>query len=384
MKELFLLDPDVTFLNHGSFGATPKAVMDVYQEWLLLAEKEPVVFFGSAMYGYLAEARAALGAYVGVAADDIAYVPNATTGVNIVARSLLLQPDDEIIETNHVYGACDKTFQFVCGQTGAQRVMVDIPMPSSDEEMVEAIWAAVTPRTKLIFLSHMTSPTALTIPVAEICRRAREAGILTLIDGAHVPGQLDLDIGALGSDFYTGNCHKWLNSPKHAGFLHVRPEHQAMIEPVVTSWGWTPPGEASTEHATTGSQFLDRLQLQGTREQAAYLSVPAAIEFQREHDWSLVRARCHELVNMWMAGMAKLTGLPSLYTHEGQYGQFGAVELPQSVGDVRAFKQQMYDEFRVQMPILQWGDKKMARISVQGYNDSADIETALEAFSALL
>ncbi len=378
MKSLFMLDPTVTFLNHGSFGATPKAVFDTFMEWERKAELEPVAFHAGSKYTHLAEARAALGAFVGAPANDLVYVENATTGVNIVAKSLPFQPGDEIVETNHIYGACDKTFQAVCEKTGAKQVVVDIPMPCSDAEMVERIWSGVTDKTKLIFLSHLTSPTALKLPVEEICRRARAAGIMTLIDGAHVPGQLDLDVVALDADFYTGNCHKWLNSPKSAAFLYVRPEHQTLIEPVVTSWGWR------EDHTGTGSQFLERLQLLGTRGQSAFLSVPRAIQFQQEHDWATVRQRCHSLVNVWLEGMAKITGQPSMYAHEGQYGQLAAALLPPSVTDVAAFKARLYDEYRVQMPGIAWNGHKMLRVSVQGYNDSADIEKSLDAIAKLL
>ncbi len=378
MKGLFLLDHKITFLNHGSFGATPKAVFDVFQAWQRQVERDPVEFFMWQMYEHLAVSRTALGEYINVPATDIAFVENATTGVNIVARSLAFEPDDEILVTNHIYGACDKTFAFVCAKSGAKRVVVDIPMPCEDDEIEALIWEAVTPKTKLIFLSHLTSPTALKLPVAAICRRAREAGILTLIDGAHVPGQLDLDVQAVGADFYVGNCHKWLCSPKHAGFLYVRPELQALIEPLVISWGF------DEDRNNTGSQFLSRLQLQGTRSQAAYLSVPAAIAFQAEHDWQQVRQDCHVLVNQWLAGMAELTGQPSLYAHEGQYGQFATALLPDSVADVAAFRARLYADYQVQMPGIEWFGRKMLRVSVQGYNNSADIEHALFAIKSLL
>ncbi|HFC12140.1 MAG TPA: aminotransferase class V-fold PLP-dependent enzyme [Anaerolineae bacterium] len=367
----------MTFLNHGSFGATPKPVFEVYQAWQRKVELEPVQFFMWEMYVHLAEARGVLGEFVGVSAENLAFVENATTGVNIVARSLPLQAGDEIIGTNHIYGACDKTLAYICRKTGAKQLIVDIPLPCSSDEITERIWSAVTPQTKLIFLSHITSPTALRLPVEEICRRAREAGIWTLIDGAHVPGQLDLDLTAMDCDFYSANCHKWLNSPKHAGFLYVRPDLQSLIEPLVISWGF------DGDRSGTGSQFLERLQLQGTRSQAAYLSVPRAIEFLQEHDWDTVRVRCHDLVNQWLAGMAKITGLPSLYADEAQYGQFATALLP-DVGDLPAFQKRLFDDHRVEMPCIEWNGNKMMRVSVQGYNDSADIEKSLTALAQML
>ncbi|MCB8923129.1 MAG: aminotransferase class V-fold PLP-dependent enzyme [Ardenticatenaceae bacterium] len=210
LKPLFLLDPDVHFLNHGSFGAAPRPVMAAYQAWQMRLERQPVHFLVNELPGLLHAAREALGHYLHAPADDLVYVPNATYGVNVVARSLALQPGDEILTSDHEYGACDNAWALVCRKTGAVYRRQPIPLPAAPpQEMAAQFWQGVTPRTKVIFLSHITSPTALTLPVAEICARARQAGILTLVDGAHAPGQLALDLPALGADFYTGNCHKW-------------------------------------------------------------------------------------------------------------------------------------------------------------------------------
>jgi hypothetical protein len=195
----FLLDPDVTFLNHGSFGACPRAVFERYQEWQLELEREPVLFIARRLDGLLAEARAALGEYVGADPDDLVFVPNATSGVNIAAWPLGLQPGDEVLSTNLEYGGLDLAWEHVCGDFGARYVRTPIPLPIADEEeVVETIWAGVNKRTRVLFLSHHTSATALTLPVAELCRRAREREIVTVIDGAHVPGHLSLNLRELG------------------------------------------------------------------------------------------------------------------------------------------------------------------------------------------
>jgi isopenicillin-N epimerase len=208
MKDLFLLQPEMVFLNHGSFGACPAPVFAVYQEWQRALEAQPVEFLGRQGTALLATARAALAAYVGAEADDLVFVPNATTGVNIVARSLRLAPGDEVLATNLEYGAVDRTWQFLCRRAGASYVRQPIPLPvETAAEVIEALWQGVTPRTRVICVSHITSITALILPVAEICRRARQAGILTVIDGAHAPGQIPLDLAAIDADFYTGNCH---------------------------------------------------------------------------------------------------------------------------------------------------------------------------------
>src|SRR5579884_1523084 len=239
LRDRFLLDPDVIFLNHGSFGACPRPVFDVYQQWQRELERQPVAFIGRRKKELLAEARARLGEYVNADPGSLVYVPNATSGLNIVARSLALEPGDEILTTDHEYGALNMTWQRVCAKSGATYIQHPLPLPvGSPEDVVESFWSAVTPRTRVVFLSHVTSPTALILPVAEIVCRARAAGILTIIDGAHAPGHVPLDLTALGADVYAGNCHKWLCSAKGAGFLYVRPEHQDWVESLIVSWGW--------------------------------------------------------------------------------------------------------------------------------------------------
>lgn len=208
-KELFLLDPAVAFLNHGSFGATPRAVFEVYQAWQRELERQPVEFLGQRFNDLMRDARRALAAYVHTDANDLVYVPNATTGLNIVARSLRLNPGDEILSTDHEYGAIDRTWRFLCRKSGAiyKNHPVAVPLTTA-ENFVERFWAGVTPHTRVIFISHITSPTALIFPVQEICRRARDAGIITIIDGAHAIGQIPLDLEQLGADFYSSNLHK--------------------------------------------------------------------------------------------------------------------------------------------------------------------------------
>ena len=286
LRAEFLLDPEVTFLNHGSFGACPRAVLERYQEWQLELERQPVLFLARRIDGLLEEARTALGAYVGADPDDLVFLPNATSGVSVAAWPLGLQPGDQVLSTNLEYGALDLLWEHVCGDFGARYVRTPIPLPlASEDEFVETVWAGVTPRTRVLFLSHHTSSTALSLPVAELCRRARERGIRTVVDGAHVPGHFPLDLRELDVDFYAGNCHKWLCAPKGAGFLYVRRELQRDIHPLVISWGYK--GDDPT--------FSQRHEEQGTRDPAAYLTVPFAIEWQRDHHWDDVRARCHGL-----------------------------------------------------------------------------------------
>ncbi len=380
LKNLFLLDPEVVFLNHGSFGATPRPVFEAYQAWQRRVETQPVSFLATELFDHLKHARQALAEVVGAHADDLAFVPNATFGVNVVAHSLNLDSGDEILTTDHEYGACDNIWEFISRQTGASYVHQPIPLPAtSSDEIVEQVWNGVTSRTKVIFISHITSPTALHLPVETICRRAREAGILTVVDGAHAPGQIPVDLSAIQADFYTGNCHKWLSAPKGSAFLYADRDRQELIEPLVVSWGW---GENAS--FTTGSRYLDNLQWWGTMDPSAFLSVPAAIQFQKEHNWPAVRRRCHTLVSQAVRRICDLTGLAPLYPHDrGFYHQMAIAPLP-TIQDLPAFKERLYEDYRVEVPCVEWNGRQFIRVSVQGYNTQADIDRLLVALEHLI
>ncbi len=377
IRSEFLIDPEVVFLNHGSFGACPRPVFERYQAWQRELERQPVDFLSRRQQPLLAEARSKLAGYLSVGADDVVYVSNVTTALNIVARSLPLEPGDEILTTDHEYGALERTWTFVSEHRQARLVVRKLPVPLADPDaVVDAIWAGVTDRTRVLFLSHITSPTAVTLPIELLIARARAAGIWTVVDGAHAPGQIDLDLQDLGVDFYGGNCHKWLSSPKGAGFLYARPELQHLIEPVVVSWGWRPRDPWSTP-------FVDALQRQGTHDPSAYLSVPDAIAYQQERDWSGVRRECHELARMARLGMTEITGLEPLVADEPRwFSQMATLPLPPC--DTAALKQRLYDEYRIEIPATGWGDVPCLRVSVQGYNTRSDIERLLDAVRALL
>jgi isopenicillin-N epimerase len=377
LRRLFLIDPQVAFLNHGSFGACPRPVFEVYQAWQRELELEPVAFLGRRFPELMADARSRLADYVGADPLDLVYVPNATTGVNIVARSLDLGPGDEVLVTDHIYGACDRTWRFVGGRAGAtvRHVSIDLPV-TTHEEVVEKVWSAVNERTKLIFLSHITSVTGLVLPVRELCRRAREAGVLCLVDGAHAPGQIDLDVADVGADFYTGNCHKWLCAPKGAAFLHARREVQPLLEPLVVSWGY----EAEEPGP---SRFVDEHEYTGTRDIAAYLAVPAAIDFQEQHDWPAVRERCHELLRETRARLLEMDGFRAIHPdQEGWYCQMEAVEIPQCDDD--AVKMALFEQYSIEALVRNWGDRSILRVSIQGYNTRQDVERLLDALPRVL
>lgn len=377
MREIFILRPGVTYLNHGSFGACPRPVFERYQAWQRTLEEQPVEFLGRRFPDLMRAARESLGAFVGADPDDLVFVPNATTGLNAVARSLRLAPGDEILSTDHEYGALDRTWTFICDKQGARYVRQPVPLPvESAEQVAETVWAGVTPRTRVLFMSHLTSTTALVFPVAPLVRRARERGILTVIDGAHAPGQLPLDLAALGADFYAGNCHKWMNAPKGSAFLHARREVQPLMEPLVVSWGWHSerPGP---------SRFVDEHEWQGTRDVAAYLSVPAAIEFLHEHDWPTVRRACHDLARAARRDVDKITGqAPVSPDCQEWFVQMVTMALPPC--DHEALQRRLWDEFSIEVPTFAWNGGSYIRVSIQAYNTEADVDALVHALSHLL
>lgn len=344
MKERFLLDPDVTFLNHGSFGATPKPVFEAYQAWQRELEREPVDFIARRLGALLADARMQLGDFVGARGDDLTFVQNATTGVNVAARALRLEPGDEVLSTDLEYGACILTWQRLCR-------FVQAPL--------DELFDHVTERTRAVFVSHITSETALLLPVEEIVLEARARGLTTIVDGAHAVAQVDLDLEALGSDFYSGNCHKWLSAPKGAGFLHVRPEWQERVDGVITSWGYEEP-----------TSFISRTERQGTRDSAAYLSVPAAIEFFRAHD---DRQRCVALAREARRDLCALLRTDPIAPEE-MVLQMASVRLP---APDPGLSERLFRDHSIEIPVSH--DGTLLRISIAAYNDRGDVDRLLAA-----
>jgi isopenicillin-N epimerase len=378
IKSHFLLDPSVIFLNHGSFGATPKPVFDEYQRWQRELENQPVEFLGRRITGLLADARAALGDYIGSHADNLVYTQNVTISLNIVAHSLALGVGDEVLTTDHEYGAMDRTWRFLSTERGFQYIIQHIELPiKTEEKFIEDFWRGVTARTRVIFISHITSPTAITFPVKEIVRRARAAGIFTVVDGAHAPGQLPLHLESLGVDFYGGNLHKWLCAPKGAGFLYARPEVQYLLKPLVVSWGYE-------SEFPSGSKFIDHHEWWGTRDMAAFLSVPKAIQFQMENQWDAVRDSCHQLVAYAQQRICELTSLAPLHPQiDNWFRQMASAPLPADI-NIPLLKNRLYDEYRIEVPVHEWNGNKLIRISVQGYNTKQDIDKLLRALTELL
>jgi len=383
MREHFLLDPDVVFLNHGSFGACPREVLAAQRQWIEEMERNPVAFLGRRSAELLALARARLAEFLGADAADLVFVPNATTGVNIVARSLALELGDEILSTDHEYGACDATWQRVCEQAGATLRRVEIPLPFDASTFAARVLAAIGPRTRLVFASHVTSTTALTFPVAALCAGARARGVLTLIDGAHAPGHVDVGLDAIGADFYTGNAHKWLCAPKGSGFLHARRALHGQLHATVTSWGYVAgmQGHTGFDAYTGSSVFERRLQWQGTRDISAWLAVPAAIDFVSRSEWQTARERSRLSARALMHHVAERHALPVIGA-DADFAQM--VPLPVPHTDAEALRAALFGQHGIEVPVTTHGGRNFVRVSVQGYNTEAELAALERALAAIV
>lgn len=369
-RDDFLIRDDVIFFNHGAFGACPKPVFECYRAWQLELERQPVDFLLRRGPQLMADARARIADSFNVSSDEIVFVTNATTGLSRALRSLTLQPGDEILTTDHEYGAVNRLLDYVALQTGARIVRSRVRLPyRGDACFVDDLFADATASTRALVISHITSPTSLIFPVERVCRRARAKGIMTIIDGAHAPGQLPVDLSAIGADMYSGNFHKWLCAPKGSGFLHVRPEHHGSIDPLVISHG-----------VYDGSGFIDRNEWHGTRDIAAFLTAPAAIDFQREHNWRVIRDECHRLA---LQAQTRLCNQHQQTPFsENQFAQMVTVPLPEC--DVDLLRKRLYDDYRIEAPVGKFAEQCNIRISLQAYNRAAEIDQLIDALADLL
>lgn len=385
LREEYILDPEVVFLNHGSFGACPRDVFQVYQNWQRELECNPVAFISQRQPALLEESRSKLAAYLGVEPNSVVYMTNPTTAFNMAARSLELKPGDEVLASTYEYPAMEQTWEFIAYKSGASYLHQPTPMLlNSADEFIESFWAGVTSRTRVVFLSHIAPFSAVIQPVQEICRRARTAGIISIIDGAHAPSQIPLNLREIGADVYIGACHKWLSAPKGTGFLYASLEAQTWLEPLVISGGWVKEKPLPPRAEADGRSWLVSLnEGQGTRDPSGFLSVPAAIEFQQVHNWPEQRSRCHALAADTRRRINALTGMPALCPESFDFfSQMASIILPdQAVGEV---SKRLFNEFRVVAPIIPVLDKTCLRFSFQAYNDEKDADRLVEALSVIL
>jgi isopenicillin-N epimerase len=404
MAEHWQIRPDTTYLNHGSFGPPPAAVRQARRRWIEAFEQQPMDAFVRQLEPAWTSARDRLASFVGTSGGNLIFVENATVGMNIVADSFPLAADDEVLLTDHEYGAVQRIWQRACRKAGAAARTVLLPLPfRSADQTVAAIFAAVTERTRLIVVSHITSPTAVILPVQQICAEARRRGIAVAIDGPHTVAQMPLAIDALGCDFYTASCHKWLSAPFGSGFLYVAPGHQPLVRPPVLSWGRIPP--------TRIESWSDEFVWAGTRDHSAYLAVPAAISFLEQIGLDAFRARTHWLAQYARRKLAEMTGLePIVPDDPAWYGSMAHVPLPpQIAGTLRVpptqngtrsvpttaraddgcpvynpLQHTIWRELAIEVPIVEFGGTRYIRVSCHLYNNTEQIDRLVRGLGELL
>jgi isopenicillin-N epimerase len=368
LRTEFLLDPEIAHLNHGSFGATPRPVLDRQRELRDALERDPVEFLGRRLPELLAVVRGELSAYLGVAEPDrLVLVANATTALNAVATSLPLAPGDEVVVTDREYGAMELLWTEVARRADARLVVANIPLPADDgTDLLDAVWSAVTTRTRVLFFSHVTSETALVLPTKELCRRARATGITSVVDGAHGPGHLPLALDDLGADCYAGNGHKWLCAPKGSGFLYVRDELQAELRPPVVTWG-------------RNDGYVDRFAWSGTDDPTAMLALGAAVEYQKANDWPVVQERCRELARRTQTEVVERLGGQRIAAEKHQAPQMVTFEVTQ--GDPDGLQRGLRDRHRIEIPVHAVDGRTLMRLSVAPYTTEEDCERLLDALN---
>ncbi len=374
----FLLRKDINFLNFGSFGATPKLVFDYYQQWQKVLEAEPVQFIAFDGPEYLSTSRAALAKFIHCEdKDDLVYITNPSFGINIIAKSFPLEAGDEILATDIEYGACDRTWDYYCEQKKAiyKRQKISLPI-TTKEQFIEDFFKGLTPKTKAIFISHITSATALIFPVKEICEIAKSKGLITIIDGAHAPAQVDLKINELQVDFYVGACHKWMMAPKGASFLYAHKSVQHLCEPLVVSWGY----KAAKPSA---SKFLDYHQMIGTRDFSAFLAVTMSIIFMHENNWPTVSKKCHEIVLANAPIFYELLGTQPISPLTNEWiGQM--ISIPIKTKEPEVLQRKLYKEFNIEIPIMRQGDDIYMRYSINAFNTVQNLEALYTALSTII
>jgi isopenicillin-N epimerase len=384
---------DTIYLNHGSFGPPPDEVRRARRQWIDRLDEQPIDFFIRQFERELLAARDRMAEFIGTVGGNLIFVENATAGMNVVAASFPLKPGDEVLATDHEYGAVLRIWDRACRDAGANFRTVELPLPfSSADQTMAAIFAAATDRTRLLVVSHITSPTAVTLPVEQICAEARRRGIATAIDGPHAVAQLPLAIDRLDSDFYTASCHKWLSAPFGSGFLYVAPRHQSHVRPPELSWGRIQP--------TPIESWSDEFVWSGTRDPSAFLTIPTAIEFLEQIGLDAFRTRTHWLAQYARRRLVELTGLePIVPDDPAWYGAMAHVPLPprriSSAADAAAraaighpvanlLQHTLWREWGIEVPVVEFRDRRYIRVSCHLYNNTKQIDRLVEGLSMLL
>jgi isopenicillin-N epimerase len=373
---LWDLRPGVTYLNHGSFGPSPRPVLAVRQEWTARLEANPMDFYVRQMEDHLDAALADLGLFVGTSPRNLVFVDNATVGMNIVARSLTLQPGDEVLANDHEYGAVLRIWRQACDAAGATLVVRRLPRPLGDvDELLDCLFESANARTRLLVVSHVASPTAVVFPLREICQRASERNIRVCVDGPHAPAAVDIDLDELRCDFYTASCHKWLSAPFGSGFLYVAPHRQRDLQATITSWGRSLAGRPA--------RWSDEFLWSGTRDPAAFLAVPEAIRFLERIGLDAFREHSRRLI----AYARDRIGLPLLVPGDLSWSStMLSLRLPDTVEDtpphrMHPLQQALWERHQIEVPIVNWGGHRWVRVSAHLYNDESHIDRLAEALA---
>jgi isopenicillin-N epimerase len=376
IKDQFLLDHEIRYLNHGSFGACPKPILENYQFWQNTLEREPVQFITKTAPEALSVSKQTLAKYIGCDAEDFFFISNPTMAINQVVKSLNLKASDEVLTTNLEYGAIDKTFEFYSKKNGFTYRKQNISLPLISKEIfLEDFWKGYHENTKAISIGQCTSATALIFPVKEICERAKELGLITIVDGAHIPGHIPLNLAEIKADFYTGTLHKWLLGPKGSTFLYVNKSFQNMIEPLTISWGY----EAANP---TKSKFLEENEMQGTRDISAFLTAPAIINFFEENQMEQRQAQCRKVVlEQYPEFCELLKTRPLCPVSEEFLGQMCSIAI--RTDNPAQLKETLYNDYKIEIPVMQRGNENYFRISYQVYNSPDDLEYLKETIKKL-
>ena len=364
-------------MNFGSFGATPKPIFEKYQDWQRILEAEPVQFIAFDGYQYLADSRAALAKFLNCAdKDDLVYVTNPSFAVNMIAKSFPLEAGDEILATDIEYGACDRTWEYYCKKKGAtyRRQKINLPIVNK-EQFIEDFFKGCNENTKAIFISHITSATGLILPAAEICAIAKAKGLITIVDGAHVPAHIPLDLSAIQADFYTGACHKWMMAPKGCSFLYAAKAVQPICDPMIVSWGYQ---AAKPSH----SNFLDYHQMIGTRDFSAFLTVATCIEFMAKHNWKAVGQKCHQMVLDHAPRFFTLFHSKPICPLNSEWiGQM--ISIPIQTPDPEKLQRTLFLDYKIEVPIMRQGNDVYLRYSINAFNTVEDLDALYNAIVAI-
>ncbi len=380
-KNLFLLKKDLVFLNHGSFGACPKSVFKSYHNWQLKLENQPVAFLDQDRnFNKLMKIpRTFLAKELKVKANDLVGVTNATAGLNAVAQSLLLKKGDEILISDHEYGALEKTWDYVAKKNKAKVIEVKVPLPlKSEDEFVDAFKNKMNNNTKVLFISHITSPTAIVFPLKKLIKEANKRGVISIIDGAHAPGHIKLNITNLNVDYYSGNCHKWMMAPKGSAFLWANKNKKNILEPLVISHGWLPNNYKKLQKGEfTETRFIDIFEVQGTRDPSAWLTIPDALKFINNKIYGKAFKNSAELTYKTAITISKLTNIPLLASKDFLAPQMISIPVPKC--NVDNLKEQLLEKFNIEVPVIKWKNKCFVRISIQIYNNQNEANKLIKA-----